>query len=484
MSHSRYKTYQICVKRGHPLFSYFQHSCLNAKNLYNTTNFYIRQVFTALRQEGPLQPLQQEVLDTLEHYMPAMNGRQYQAWQSRMKREQQKPAANRREVKLHLFEMPTKEQPYLSYSLLDSLFKIMAQPDYRTLPTQSSQWVLKNVFQNWKSFFMSLQDYRQHPAKYQARPRIPKYCQAQEKEVIFTNQDCTIKEGRCLKFPKTTVRLSIGKLGASQGKLKQVRVIPKYGQYMVELVMAYSETQIEAGDKERYMAIDLGIDNLATIVTTTGSQPIVVKGKHIKSINQYYNKKKAHYTRILRHGQTPSQGPYTTKRLERLHRNRHHKIKDQFHKASFQIVQHALAQGAGTIIIGRTKGWKQKANIGKRNNQSFCTIPHQLLVAMIKYKAEERGIDVLVTEEAYTSKASFLDLDPLPVYEKDRKFTFTGKRIHRGLYRSAQEYINADVNGAANILRKVVPTATAYGIEGLDGTQSVNVSTPLVLSIW
>jgi putative transposase len=133
------------------------------------------------------------------------------------------------------------------------------------------------------------------------------------------------------------------------------------------------------------------------------------------------------------------------------------------------------------IIIGHNEGWKQEADMGKRNNQSFCHIPHHMLKSMIRYKAAEQGIDVQFTEEAYTSKASFLDNDPLPAYEPGQERTFSGRRVYRGLYKSLKGWINADVNGAANILRKVVPNVTADGIAGLDGNQSVNVSTPLVL---
>jgi putative transposase len=146
-------------------------------------------------------------------------------------------------------------------------------------------------------------------------------------------------------------------------------------------------------------------------------------------------------------------------------------------------VQLAVEQNVGTIIIGQNRGWKQHADMGKRNNQAFCHIPHHLLISMIRYKAAEQGIDVQLTEEAYTSKASFLDHDPLPRYEEGKTWTFSGKRIQRGLYQSPKGLINADVNGAANILRKVIPKASAHGIEELDGNQPVNVSTPLVLSI-
>jgi putative transposase len=354
MSDTQYKTCQIWIKKDHRLFPYFQHMCQNAKNLYNATNFHIRQIYTSFRQEIPLQPLQKEVLDTLHYYIGVMNERQLQAYQSKLSKELQKPVEERRDVPCHVFDLPSEGSPYVGYHFLDSLFKVMAQTDYRALPIQSSQWVMKSVFQNWSSFFVSLKEYRQHPEKYKGKPRIPNYSRSKEKEIQFTNQDCTLKEGKFLKFPKTKQRLNIGKLGYTEGKLKQVRVVPKYGQYVVELIFECSR-KTEVIKNGHYMSIDLGIDNLATMVTTTGSQPVLVKGKHIKAVNQYYNKMKVHYMSILRHGKKPKEGEYSSKRLERLHQLRHRKIKDLFHKASYRIIQLAVEQNIGTIIIGQNE---------------------------------------------------------------------------------------------------------------------------------
>ncbi|TWI52962.1 RNA-guided endonuclease TnpB family protein, partial [Halalkalibacter nanhaiisediminis] len=202
-------------------------------------------------------------------------------------------------------------------------------------------------------------------------------------------------------------------------------------------------------------------DNLATIVTNTGRRPVLVKGKNIKSINQRYNQLKAHYMGILRHGKNPKEGPFTSKRLEKINHKRFNQMKDLFHKASCQIEQMALEEDIDTIIIGQNKDWKQNSNMGKKNNQSFVSIPHSLLIQMMTYKAERHGIKVIVTEESYTSKASFLDNDEIPVYsENDSKKSFSGKRIKRGLYRSKNgTLLNADVNGAANIMRKVFEKA-------------------------
>lgn len=468
-----HRTCQVWIKPGHRIFAYLNEACKNAKNLYNTSNFYIRQVFTSRGGQLVSGPLQQEVLDTLSAYIDAMNERRIDKNRSRS------------------FKLPSPEQPFVSYHFLDALFKVMEQPDYRALPAQSSQGILKIVFQNWAAFFASMREYRNHPEKYTGKPNIPGYTRSEVKEVVFSNQDCVVKGGKFLKLPKTKQQLNIGKLARIDGRLKQVRVVPRYGNYVVELVFACplagkkATQEHDVNHSDLLMAIDLGVDNLATIVTTTGSQPMIVKGKSVKALNQYFNKMKAYYISILRQGKEPREGMHSSRRLDRLHLKRHRRMKDFFHKASHHIVKLAVAQRIGTIIIGHNNGWKQSPEIGRRNNQSFCYIPHQQLIAMVQYKAAELGITVILTEEAHTSKASFLDQDPLPCYGDEGIGMFSGKRIHRGLYTSTKGLINADVNGAANIMRKVFPNVSAQranGIEGLDG-QTINVSTPRLLSI-
>lgn len=458
---NNYKTVQIWVKKGHRLHPYFQEMCQNAKNMHNTTNFYIRQVFTGLTQEKELQPLQREVLENIQKHLPKINDNQLLAYQKKIEKEKTKPIEKRKEIKCNLFDKPSKEKPYVDYIFLDALFKSMVQNDYRSLPTQSSQGIMKTVFQNWKSFYASLREYKVNSSKFKARPRIPGYCRSKEKEVSFSNQDCVIKDGKYLKFPKTKERLNIGKLGVLEGKAKQVRVIPKYGHYVVEIIFEVPSEQKEKVSKNRYMSVDLGNDNIATIVTNTGRRPVIVKGKNIKSVNQRYNQLKAHYMGILRHGKNPKEGQFTSKRIDKINLKRFYQIKDLFHKSSFLIEKIALEEDIDTIVIGQNKDWKQKSNMGKKNNQEFTTIPHSLLIQMITYKAERHGIKVIVTEESYTSKASFLDNDEIPVYgDNDGEKSFSGIRIKRGLYRSKNgTMLNADVNGATNIMRKVFSKA-------------------------
>ena len=163
-----YRTYQINIKKGHKLYTYFNELCLNSNNLYNTTNFYIPQVYTALKQEKELQPLQKEIIDIIHNNINEMNDNQFTSYRKELEKEKFKSKKEQKVVKVNLFEMPTKEKAFVDYNFLDCLFKTIKQKDYYLLPGQVNQKVVKNVIQNWKSFFKSLKEYKKHPEKYKA----------------------------------------------------------------------------------------------------------------------------------------------------------------------------------------------------------------------------------------------------------------------------------------------------------------------------
>lgn len=475
-----YNTQQIRIKKGHRFFAYCDHMTFLAKNLYNATNFHIRQIFTVFDDKKVMDPLQQEVFNLVEQYFPQMNEVKIKAVEKKREKELKKSKDQRKEIKdAMLFKYPSSTNKFVDYGFLDGLFKVSENEDYVVLPGQVNQQVMKMVFQNWKSFFASVKDYKINPDKYTGRPKLPKYAPKNgRKECVFSNQVCTVKDGRYLKFPHTKERLNIGKVGL-KGKLQQVRIIPAYGEYTMEVVVKVEDKeQVELNDNH-IMGIDLGVNCLATIVDNTGSSPAIIKGKAIKSINQYYNKQRAHYFGVLRHGHGPKDGSFRSKRLQRLDGKRYYKLKDYFHKASYRIVQLAQERKISTIVIGVNKGWKDDVNMRKNDKQTFKSLPHLMLIRMIEYKAEQYGITVKRQEESYTSKVSFVDMDDLPTYEKGvkAKVLFSGQRVERGLYLTKEKsYIHADVNAAGNIIRKVVPNAFADGIEGV-------VSRPLMLSI-
>ena len=215
----------------------------------------------------------------------------------------------------------------------------------------------------------------------------------------------------------------------------------------MEVIYEVKEAEMKENNG-RYCAVDLGLNNMAT-VTSNVSKPYIINGRPVKSINQYYNKKKAYL-------QSKLKDQKTSRRIQKLTLKRNNKIKDYFHKTSSYIVNQLVSDSINTIIIGHNKDWKQDISIGSKNNQSFTSVPHTMLINQLKYKCRLVGINVICREESYTSKSSFLDHDPIPNLG-DNKASFSGRRIKRGLYKSGRErLINADVNGSYNIMRKEV----------------------------
>jgi putative transposase len=231
----------------------------------------------------------------------------------------------------------------------------------------------------------------------------------------------------------------------------------------VEIVYSRAESA-PSGNPTLVAALDIGVDNLAAITANKqGFVPRLVNGRPIKSTNQYYNKRRAVLQEARGH-------PETTARMEHLTTRRTRRINHYLHTASKAIIDLLVGEGIGTLVVGKNPLWKQEAGLGRVNNQHFVQLPHARFIAMLEYKAKLAGIGFIVQEESYTSKASFLDLDPLPVYDPKREElpAFSGKRIQRGLYRARDgRTLNADVNGSYNILRKALPTAFAHGIEAV-----------------
>lgn len=336
-------------------------------------------------------------------------------------------------------------------------------PDYRNMPSaQSAQQTLRLLDANWKSFFKSIKDWSKNKDKYLGKPKLPKYKRKDGRMLlVVTNQQVTQK-GNQLRFPKSFGGFMVTPRCVTLPnfeKLNQVRIVPCNQVFCVEIVYSIFVDDTVLQDNRRIMSIDLGLDNLATVVTNAGLQPMIVNGKGLKSINQYYNKRKAYYQRIAKQ----MNGKNYTNRLYQLTRKRNFKIEDALHKISRFIVDIAVENEITTIVIGNNKNWKQSISLGKQTNQSFVTIPHQKLIDQIVYKAQLQGIRVICTEESYTSGTSFLDGE-LPVKE------FYGKkrRVQRGLFRSNQGVlINADVNAGYQIMKKVFPNEFSDGIEGV-----------------
>ncbi|MEG4372730.1 transposase, partial [Microcoleus sp. B4b_D2] len=239
----------------------------------------------------------------------------------------------------------------------------------------------------------------------------------------------------------------------------QVRLVPKCDSYVIEVI--YDEAESTLGNANSVASIDLGLDNLVALTSNQpGFIPLLINGRPLKSINQFYKKRKARLQSHLKGNRK------TSPRIQRLTRCRHQKVDNYLHHASRVIVDHLVAKQIGTLVVGKNVQWKTEINLGKQTNQNFVNIPHSRLIEMLEYKARLAGIKVIVQEESYSSRANFLGLDPIPVYgTTDKEPVFTGKRIKRGLYKtSVGRLINSDVNAAYNILRKAIPNAFSDGI--------------------
>ena len=369
--------------------------------------------------------------------------------------------------------------------------------NYHKLPPPTSEQILKVHGRSWTSFKEGEKGYfdPDNPKRYNytGKPKKPRY---KEKDgefiLIFTNQQCKIRNG-VLIFPKTfkgfKVKVRFDDSYTQDGfdlygngdynlydkngnlkrnvKLQEVRIIPQGVGYIVEIVYEKEVVKNKYDlDPKRIMGIDLGVENLAAIVDNIGNQPIIIKGDFLKSVNQWYNKKKAEFQAIydrnllgcLLKRDKKGNIKYLTRKnghkMEILTANRNWIVMDILHKVSRYIVNLALELKVKTIAIGHIPLWKQEVNLGKRNNQNFVNIPYYMLIKMTRYKAEEYGMNIICQNESYTSKCSFLDNEELCHHDK-----YVGKRIHRGLFRSGKGIlINADVQSAYNIIRKVYPT--------------------------
>jgi putative transposase len=317
------------------------------------------------------------------------------------------------------------------------------QADYKALPAQSSQQVIRNLRQTFYSFLKMRHAYAKNPKKFSTTPALPKYKDKVNGRhmVIFTSQQCKLVDGY-IYFPKRT---QLPPLKTKVNNLCQVRIVPQSSCCVIEVVYE-KEVQPHDLDETRYLSIDLGINNLATITTNQpGLCPILVKGKLLKSINQYYNKKKA----VL---QSYVDAKGTSNRIRKLTLKRNFKVQNYLHHVSKFIINYCLENKIKNIVIGNNKEWKQSVNMGKTTNQKFVCIPYSTLIKQIQYKAEEQSITVLCSEESYTSKCDALSKESVKKHTK-----YKGKRVKRGMFNSGTGVqINADVNGSLNILRKVI----------------------------
>ena len=353
---------------------------------------------------------------------------------------------------LYLFRQTLKnENKWLWYADMDKLMKntpnLEGKINYRLLKAQVSQQILKVLDKNIKAYCKAIKDFKAHPAKYKAMPQLPSFRKRGSLfNLYYSNQSARIKDGM-IRLAKNLI-IPIPQWDKYKERIQnfqQVRILPSGKKLKVEIVYRQEVKDADL-DKSKYASIDLGIDNLAAMVTEKGS--FLYSGKFLKSYNRNFNRQLARLQSIK-----DKQGiKKATKRMQGLYENRERYFEDAFHKYSRMIVNHLIENRIGNLVVGYNTGWKQSVNIGKCNNQKFVQIPFARLASYLKYKCGMAGIRFVENEESYTSKCDALAKEEIGKHE-----SYLGKRVKRGLFRSSTgRYINADVNGAVNILRKVV----------------------------
>lgn len=347
---------------------------------------------------------------------------------------------------------------YIKYK--DLTYQLKHSDPFMDLGSNSSQHTLKLLDKSWKSFFISIKDWSKNPSKYLGKPKLPKYKKKDGRHIcVLTNMQTHITDGylyfafKQLKPFNNLIKTNVN------SKLMQTRIIPKGSIYILEIV--YEKEILNTKQYNNSIAsIDLGLNNLVTIANNIGALPIIINGKGIKSYNQYWNKQLSYYRSKLKKINEKD----WSKRLEKLTLKRNNKLNYFMHRASKEIINYCECLNINTLVIGYNLEWKQESKLNRKVNQTFVQIPYESLLEKLKYKCEDKGIKLIITEESYTSGTSFIDKEE-PTKENYNK----NRRIKRGLFMSnSGTLINADLNGAYQIMKKVFPNAFANGIVGAD----------------
>lgn len=344
---------------------------------------------------------------------------------------------------------------YLSY---EKNYKLLKSSDnYKILNSNMAQQILKEVDGSFKSFFNLLRLAKQGKYNYKDI-RLPHYLPKDSFTTLVIGF-IRIKDNKLLipfsnLYKKTHKPISINMPPIlADKKIKEIRIIPKVNARFFEIQYTY-EKYIEQKklNNQNALAIDLGINNLCTCVTSNGYS-FIIDGKRLKSINQWYNKENAKLQSIKDKQWIDN----ITLRQSIILNNRNNKLNDYMNKAARYIVDYCINNDIGNIVVGYNETFQRNSDIGKRNNQTFVNIPYGKLRDKLEYLCKLYGINIIKQEESYTSKASFFDKDNIPIYcdNNHNAYSFSGQRIKRGLYKTgSNKLINADINGALNIMRK------------------------------
>ena len=423
-----YRVIQCQITPDNLIYDYCDSNARKAKLLYNAALFRIRQIFTGWDKDSHTDN-EKEVfaeVDFLQQTYPSI-----------------------------------KVKRVISYSHLEKLMRVTHNPDFFAgLPMQSAQAVVRHAVTDFSNWLKSLKAYKQDPSKFLGKPQMPRY---QKRDTItfgITNQSAVLysaDKGSFLKLPLIDGHLYLPNIECDS-ILKEVKIKPYYGRYILSLTLECKDPVADNTDMPNICAIDFGVSNFAAVVCNDGSS-MLYKGGAVLADCQWYHKQKAKAVGIIAKGHEHMH--VSSRYLNVLSRHHADFMKDQCHKISRAIVNYCMKHRAGTLVLGENKLWKQDCGMNPQSNQNFVSMPIGLLKQLIIYKAADAGIKIIMQEESYTSQADITAMDYIPVYGvDDEKAVFSGRRMKRGLYKCSNGLIiNADCNGAANIMRKAIPDA-------------------------
>lgn len=405
-------TEQHVIDKNHELFKKFDKTTRLAKLLYNATLYDVRQYYFATKKYKPWQQVKKDF---------------------------------------------TKDK----------------NTDYYALPTKVGNQIFRQVGSDFSSFFALLE--LKNTGQYNKPIKIPGYKKSDHASFTIPGECISkkviVKENGLYEYTvfARTEEFKFTFLSRHE-KVDALRIVPKNGYFVLEEIYTVKEPKT-IKDNGKYASVDIGLNNLMAVFFNFDEQPVLYNGKHIKNINQFYNKKRAKMQALL----VKCNDKKWSKSLEQLTNKRNRKIDNELHVLSNMFVNHVVSLGVSKVYIGKNPNWKQDINIGKRNNQNFVSIPHARLIDILTYKLKLHGIKVVVTEESYTSKCSALDKEEVCKHEK-----YVGRRVKRGLFKTSTGFqINADINGAINIMRKAVSDEKVF----FDEIEAVVVRPAKVLAL-
>ena len=400
------------IKKSHIDYKYIKTQLIESKEIYNFANYVLRQLYFKNSNKHKYS------LSFMEEY-PTL-----------------------KELFLEYID-ENKQFTSIFYKIICEFSKLKQY----SINSKIVQNIVDKLKNDWTSYWQLLK--AKKDKTYNKKINIPAY--KKKFNLVEYNNQVMSKKKLKLGYIGTDKMQQGIKIAKKHQELncKCFRIYEKHDKPVCELIYEKDITKVEKTDK--VASIDIGLENLFTIAFNYNKKGISIKGTKLKSINQYFNKLKASLQSML-----PNQ-QYTSKLINQLMYKREEQLRNYIGYYTNQLIEILKKEKISKLIVGYNKGWKQNINIGKTNNQNFVNIPFRKILDILKYKLEENGIECKEQEESYTSKSSYLDNDNIPTYHKgnSQEYLFSGKRITRNLYQSKQgKIINADLNGALNILKK------------------------------